>query len=119
MSTTIEDVMYDMAMEGYRAGNILAELDAKVVKFAMTKRPFTRASAVFQGMGTTFGGYQPSFTGELKPGMVFNIHPWTNPPEADMKANRYHAGHILGETNIVTEGAPECVSKLPNEIIVV
>jgi len=111
--------MYDIAIEGYRAGNLLADVDAKASKYAMSKRPFTRASATFQMMGTRFGGYQPIFNGELRPGMIFNIHPWTNPPEADMKARKNHAGHILGDTNIVTEGDPECVSKIPNEIIIV
>ena len=113
----IHKVMYQMGRDGFRAGNVLSEVDAKVSEYALSKRPFTRASATFQLMDSPHEEVYVDFT--LRPGMAFQIHPWTNPPEADMKAEKNHMGHIYGDTCIVTEGDPECVSKLPMEVTIV
>lgn len=115
----IQKEMYRIAREGFWAGNILSEVDAKVSEYALSKKPFTSARAAFQLMGSRFTNLHPGFSGELKPGMVFQIHPWVNPPEADMRAKKGHMGHIVGDTCIVTEGEPECVSKLPLEVTIV
>ncbi|MFC2004895.1 M24 family metallopeptidase, partial [Chloroflexota bacterium] len=109
--------IYEIGREGFRAGNILSEVDAKARDFAMSKRPFTRASATFQLMDSIVTIPQP-FT-QLKPGIVCVIHPWCNPPEAELNAKKGHMGHIVGDTCIVTEGEAECVSKVPQEITIV
>ncbi len=109
--------MLRIAREGYRPGNVLSDVDTKVRDYAQSKRPFTVASAAFQMMDSivTF----PNFLGELKPGIVCVLHPWTHPRESDMKAKKGHLGHICGETCIVTEGEAESVSKIPVEIAIV
>ncbi len=109
--------MYKIGRDGYRAGNILTEVDAKAREFAMSKRPFTFASAVFQMMDSIVT--VPNFLGELKPGIVCVIHPWTHPPEAEKRAYKGHLGHICGDTCISTEGEAESVSKVPMEITVI
>jgi Xaa-Pro aminopeptidase len=109
--------IYEMGREGYRSGNVLSEVDAKAEQFAKSKRPFSYASACFQMMDSITTN--PPFMGTLKSGIVCVIHPWCHPSEADMNAGRGHLGHICGDTCISTEGAAECVSKIPNEIAVV
>jgi hypothetical protein len=81
------------------------------------QRPFTHATGLFQHLDSL--NADPNFDLELKSGMVYEIHPWTNPPEKEMKAKKGHLGHILGDANICTEGEPECVSKIPMEVTVV
>ena len=62
----------------------------------------------------------PVFKGELKPGMVFIIHPITLPSdEADAAAFKGHGGHMIGDTYIVTEGEPESVCKIPFDVTIV
>ncbi len=109
--------MYEIGREGYRSGNVLSEVEARVSEFAKSKRPFSYASAAFQMMDSITTN--PPFMGTLKPGIVTVIHPWCHPPEKDMKAGKGHLGHICGDTCISTEGDAECVSKIPNEISIV
>jgi Xaa-Pro dipeptidase len=109
--------MYRIGRENFRAGNYVNDIDAKVREYALSKRLFSRATGGFQHLDSL--NADPNFDLELKPGMVYEIHPWTNPPEADMKARRGHMGHILGDGQIVTDGEPECVSKVPIEVTVV
>lgn len=105
--------MYRIARNEMRPGNIRSEIDAKVAKFALSKRNLSSASAAMQCMDSILS---PPFRAALAPGQVFTIHPWTNPPEPDLGAMRGHMGHIIGDTCIVTEGEAECVSKLPFEL---
>jgi Xaa-Pro dipeptidase len=109
--------MYRIAREGFRAGNVISDIDAKVKKYALAQRPFSYATGLFQHLDSL--NADPNFDLELKPGMVYEIHPWTNPPEADMKAKKGHLGHILGDANICTAGEPECVSKIPMQVTIV
>ncbi len=113
----IHKKMYQIARDGFRTGNVISEVDAKVRKYALSQRKFTHATGLFQHLDSL--NADPNFDLELKPGMVYEIHPWTNPPEAQLKANKGHLGHILGDANICTEGEPECVSKIPMEVTVV
>jgi Xaa-Pro dipeptidase len=109
--------MYKIACEGYRAGNIISDIDARVKQYALSQRPFTHATGLFQHLDSL--NADPNFDLELKAGMVYEIHPWTNPPETDMKKKKGHLGHILGDANICTTGSAECVSKLPMEVTII
>lgn len=109
--------MYQIGREGFRPGNFLSDVDAKVRQYALSRRPFSHATGGFQHLDSL--NADPNFDLELKPGMVYEIHPWTHPPQADMKAKKGHLGHILGDANIITEGEPECVSKIPMEVTIV
>ena len=109
--------MYLLTRREYRAGNTIAEIDAKVSKFGLSKRNFSVATAAIQGTDSILT--YPLYEGELKPGMVFVLHPWTNPSEAEMKAQKGHMGHIFGDTCIVTEGEAESVSRLPLDVTIV
>ena len=80
------------------------------------KRPLSSALPAFQMLDNMFR--TPLFMGELKPGMVFMIHPMTFPPKADMDARKGHAGHLLGDTYIVTQDEPESLTKLPFDVTV-
>lgn len=108
--------MYRIARNDLRPGNVRREIDAKVAKYAMSKKNFTWASPIIQCMDSIVA---PNFRAALAPGQVFQIHPFTNPSEPDMQAMKGHMGHIIGDTCIVTEDEPECVSKLPFELTIV
>lgn len=111
--------MYRIGRENFRAGNILTEVDAKVSKYALSKRPFSHATAMFQNMTEMVTWPNHPHRGELKVGMAFAIHPSTAAPESERKQNKGHSGHIVGDVCIVTEGEAESVSKLPMEVTVV
>ncbi|MFC2005264.1 M24 family metallopeptidase, partial [Chloroflexota bacterium] len=113
----IWDGMYQIGFEGFRAGNNIAEVDAKASDFALSKWPFSRARASFQLMDSITA--PPAPAAEFRVGMARMIHPWCNPPEAELKAKKGHMGHIVGDTCIVTEGDPESVSKVPHKITIV
>jgi len=109
--------MYRIGREGFRAGNWINDVDARVKQYALSRRPFSHATGGFQHLDSL--NADPNFDLELKPGMVYEIHPWTHPPEADMIARKNHLGHILGDAHIITTDETECVSKIPIEITVV
>jgi len=51
----------------------------------------------------------------LRPGMTIVNHPWIEypPKKGEM------GGHIIGDTYIITEGEPKCLSKVPFELVVI
>jgi Xaa-Pro aminopeptidase len=57
--------------------------------------------------------------GELEPTMVFMIHAITFPAKTDMDRRRGHGGHLIGDTYIITDDEPECLTKLPFDVTVV
>jgi len=109
--------MYEISRKECRPGNTIPQIDAKAVKWALSKREFSSAAATFQNTDSITLARR--FRGELRPGMVYMIHPWTNPPEAELRAKKGHMGHLVGDTCIVTEGEAESVSRLPLELRVV
>lgn len=113
----IHQGIYQLARQEFRPGGTLSEIESKAAKFGLSKRNFNRAMAGFQNIDSIFN--YPMFRGELKAGMVFAIHPWTDPPEADMRSKKGHMGHLVGDTCIVTDGEAECISQLPLDVRIV
>jgi Xaa-Pro aminopeptidase len=109
--------MYQIGRKDFRPGNYINDLDAQMQKYALAKRPFSQVWGGLQHLDSL--NADPNFDLELKPGMVYEIHPWTHPPEADMKARKGHLGHILGDACICKDGPAESVSQVPIEITVV
>jgi Xaa-Pro aminopeptidase len=48
----------------------------------------------------------------FRPGMYFANHPWEEYPYSSPEVG----GHIIGDTVVVTDGAPECLTKLPFQL---
>ena len=110
----IHKKMYRMAVKEF----IAQELQDRVGEWGMKQgRPFSFSSACFQMLDNITR--TPNFLGELKPGMVYMIHPMTFPPKPDMDAGKGHGGHMIGDTYIVTEGEPESLTRLPFDVTVV
>lgn len=110
--------MYRIAYESLRAGNVAQEISDKATDWALAQgRPLSAARPSLQLVDSILT--TPTFMGELKAGMVFVNHPWTAPPQADITARKGHMGHMIGNTLIITEGEPECVSKFLLELTVV
>jgi Xaa-Pro aminopeptidase len=110
--------MYQIARDAFRAGNIAQEIADRTTEWAMAQgRPLSVARPALQMLDNITS--TPSFMGELKPSMVFMIHPLTSPPEADINARKGHSGHMIGDTFIVTEDEPESVTKIPFDVTIV
>jgi Xaa-Pro aminopeptidase len=110
--------MYQMAVKEFRAGKNAREIEDRIGEWGMKQgRPLSFASPAFQMLDNMFR--TPFFLGELKPGMVFMIHPMTFPPKADMEARKGHGGHMIGDTYIVAEGEPESLTRLPLDVTVI
>ena len=70
-----------MAVKEFRAGKNAREIEDRIGEWGMKQgRPLSFASPAFQMLDNMFR--TPFFLGELKPGMVFMIHPMTFPPKA-------------------------------------
>ncbi len=104
--------LHELALKELRPGNTIDAITAKLVDYASKKGDFTRVWALqdCDNSETAFGVTVPS-NAEIEPGMTFVNHPFTS--------GKVHTRHIIGSSYIVTEGEPECVSKLPIELIVV
>ena len=110
----IQTEMYNMAVEMMRPGTVLADIDAKVREMAKKAGHHPLNAFTMQHTGLDNLDRIPKRT-VLRPGMTFVNHPWTEfPPD-----NPTFGGHTCGDTYIVTEGKPECLSKLPFEISIV
>jgi Xaa-Pro aminopeptidase len=103
--------LYQIAKEQLRPGNTRSEITAKLVEFSSGKGDFSRVWALQDCELSETSVQAVPDKAEIKPGMVFVIHPST-----DYSSGKGHAGHLLGDSYIVTEGEPECLSKLPIEV---
>lgn len=108
----IHKEMYELAFKELRPGNTVGEIEAKVAELGAARGwSFRRAWALESGeIGEAFF----KLNTELKPGMSYVVHPWT-----EFSSRRGFDGHTIGNTCIVTGGEPEITSKLPLEIMVV
>lgn len=113
----IHKEMYRMGRDLFRAGNVAEEIDDEVRKFALSKKPFVRASVSFQWPDFELFNARP--IQEFKVGMVSVIHPNVGATEPDFMLGKGYSGHILGDTCIVTEGESETTSELPMEITII
>jgi Xaa-Pro aminopeptidase len=105
---------YEIARRELRPDNTKDAITAKLVEFASKKGDFSRVWALQDtDMSEVSRGAIPGHA-KLRPGMVITNHPSTT-----LRSGRQHAGHILGDSYIITEGEPECTSRLSHEVIVV
>lgn len=114
----INKQMYKMAVDELRPGKVVQEISDEVSEWVIKKgRPYSFASPCFQMLDNMTR--TPLFMGEAKPGMVFMVHPMTYPDKADLDMRKGHGGHLIGDSYIVTEGKPECLTRLPLDITVI
>jgi Xaa-Pro aminopeptidase len=103
--------IYTLAEQELRAGNTVSELESKARSLAATRGCFLLIT--LQHVGLQITERIPKDT-IFRSGMVFVNHPWTEYPFD----TRETGGHIIGDTLIVTEGAPEHLSKIPFQLFV-
>jgi Xaa-Pro aminopeptidase len=113
----IHKEMYRQAVRELHPENSATEIEEKVSGWGHGQRDFSFASPGLQMLDNMFR--TPLYLGELKAGMVFMVHAITFPSSAEIEKRTGHGGHLIGDTYIVTEGAPESMTKLPFEVTVV
>jgi len=103
--------VYKMAEEELRPGNTVIELEKKAQELAAEKGYYLKIT--LQHIGLQITERIPSHT-IFRPGMYFVNHPWTEYP----MDRRTVGGHIIGDTVVVTESAPEHLTKVPFKLFV-
>jgi len=101
--------VYRLAEEELRKGNTVFELEKKAQELAAKKGYYLKIT--LQHMGLQITERIPANT-ILRPGMYFVNHPWTEFP----MDKREVGGHIIGDTLIVRDGAPEHLSQIPFQL---
>jgi hypothetical protein len=102
--------MYKLCVKEMRPGNNIGVIELKARELAQKSDNFN-FTFVFQT--TELADATTPFLGDLQKGMAFVVHPWTVP-----ESKPAHSGHLIGDSYIVQENEPECVSKLPFELMV-
>jgi Xaa-Pro aminopeptidase len=106
--------MYNKTVELLRPGNVYGDIDAKMREIA-AKNGYDPTNAFsLQHVGLDIIERIPKRT-VLRPGMVLVNHPWIEFPPKKGEVG----GHIIGDTYIITEGKPKCLSKVPFELVIV
>lgn len=103
--------MYELARKELRPGITAEAIEANIAELASRKGDFSWAWTL---QSAELGDTTVPFRSELKTGMVFVNHPFT-----ELRSKSGYAGHIIGDTFIIKENEPECLSKLPFELKVV
>jgi Xaa-Pro dipeptidase len=99
--------MYQTARTELRPGTTVADIERKIAKLTSSRGDFARTWAL--QVGELAESHFRLNYAEIKPGMTWVNHPWTEPPRGKLG----HRGHFLGNTLIVTEDGPEVTSKIP------
>lgn len=108
----IHKAMYETAYQGLRPGNWIFDIEEKVSEIAASHGlDFRRAWAT---QTTELAEAFFKLDAEVKAGMAFVIHPWT-----ELSSGKGLQGHTVGITCIVTESEPEVLHKSPLDLVVV
>ena len=106
--------IYELARKELRAGNWVVDIEKKLKALALSRgRPDFIFAVQSAELDEAF--HTEADVIELKPGMVWVIHPWTQVPPGQPG----FSGHLLGNSFIVTEKEPEALSRLPLDLVVV
>jgi Xaa-Pro aminopeptidase len=105
--------MYKLTCDELRPGITVIALEHKIQKLTSSRGRFSRAWTL-QITEQAEAHFRTDYM-EIKSGMVWVNHPWTEVPQGE----RGHRGHIFGNTLIVTEGAPEVTSRLSLDLVVI
>ncbi len=107
----IDREIYQLALRELHPGNTVGTIEGIVFDFARTRGDFRRAWAL---QSTELAEAFFKVDAELKAGMSYVIHPWT-----EFSSGQGLQGHTIGNTVIITEGEPEQVSELPLDVVTV
>jgi Xaa-Pro dipeptidase len=102
----VQEEVYRLAEQELKIGQTVAEIEQKAQASAAQKGYYLKI--VLQHIGLQITERIPLNT-LLRPGMCFVNHPWTEYP----MDTREVGGHIIGDTFIVNDGAPERLTTLP------
>jgi Xaa-Pro aminopeptidase len=104
--------MYSAARAALRAGNTVSTIDGKAAEAAARLGGDFRRAWALQTTELAESFFKLDV--ELRAGMCYVIHPWTEP-----RSGKGYNGHTIGDTCIVTAGDPEGVNNSLQEIRVV
>jgi Xaa-Pro aminopeptidase len=108
----IHRAMYSAARAALRAGNTVSTIDGKAAEAAARLGGDFRRAWALQTTELAESFFKLDV--ELRAGMCYVIHPWTEP-----RSGKGYNGHTIGDTCIVTAGDPEGVNNSLQEIRVV
>lgn len=112
--------MYKLVRDKLRPGNRIEDIEAEVAELARQKgkgRFGKYVWALQSGEISDTGIY--SIKGELKAGMSFVNHPFTEDASIRQGHSGIISGHTIGDTYIIHEDRAECVNKLPFELSII
>lgn len=106
--------MYNKTLELLKPGIVYGEIDAKMREIAKNNGYDPVNAFSLQHVGLDIIERIPKRTA-LRPGMVIVNHPWIEYPPGKGEIG----GHIIGDTYVITEGKPKCLSKVPFELAII
>jgi len=98
--------MYELARSELKPGPTVTDIEKKIAELVSSRGNFSRALAL--QVGELAESHFRLNYAEMKAGMTWVNHPWTEPPDGKPGFR----GHFLGNTFIVTEGEPEVTSRI-------
>lgn len=105
--------IYQLALEHLKPGNLLKEVEGKIIASAKAKGYRSSPNAGLQNIGLDITERIPKGS-PLRPGMTTVIHPWLDHPIS----NPTVGGHIIGDTVVIGERGAESLSRLPLELTI-
>jgi len=105
--------IYRLAFEHLKAGNLLRDVEGKIIALAKEKGYRSSPNAGLQNIGLDITERIPKGS-PLKAGMTTVIHPWLDYP----LTNPTVGGHIVGDTVVIGESGAESLSRLPLELTI-
>ena len=103
----LHEEMYELVRSELRPGPTVADIEKKIAELVSSRGDFSRAWSLQVGE-LAESHFRLNYT-EMKAGMTWVNHPWTEPPQGKPGLR----GHFLGNTFIVTDEEPEVTSKIP------
>jgi len=105
--------MYHKTVEMFRPGIVYGDIDVKMREMAKENGFDPNNAFSVQHIGLDIIERIPKRT-VLRPGMAIVNHPWIEYPPGKGE----WGGHMIGDTYIITESKPKCLSKRPFEMTI-
>lgn len=117
----IHIAMYETARREFKPGALFEEIESKMKAVAMKLGKDRLAPESIWALQTceVSDTSLSRMRGELKPGMCFVIHPFSQDAKIREGCPDFVSGHIIGDSFVVTETGHECLSKLSHEITII
>jgi Xaa-Pro aminopeptidase len=105
--------MYQLTRDELRPGTTVVAIEHKIQALTASRGKFSRTWTL-QSAEMAEAHFRTDYM-EIKAGMTWVNHPWTELPRGVPGLN----GHTIGNTLIVTEAEPEIASGLPLDLVII